>query len=120
MYVFDHVHLRVFLESNSFFIVENCIQLIHSQCNTTFFCRSLNWFELEPVFFLLACSFSVLAKQCKAKLNLPATILSLLLILQYLYISSHKYCTRSQHIVHYLIQLSMMYYKYTFSLWETF
>lgn len=141
MYVFDHVHLRVFLESNSFFIVENCIQLIHSQCNTAFFYRSLNWFDLEPVFFFLfACSFSVLnlfaffwlcffnldlqnktrQKQCKAKLNLPATILSLLLILQYLYISSHKYCTRSQHIVHYLIQLSMMYCKYTFSLWETF
>lgn len=53
MYVFDHVHLRAFLESNSFFIVENCIQLIHSQCNTTFFYRSLNWFDLESVFFLL-------------------------------------------------------------------
>lgn len=131
--MFDHVHLRVFLGSNSFFIVQNCIQFSHSQCNTAFFYRSSNWFDLARVccffsvlnlfdFFFFVCFFNLnlqnktRQKQCKAKLNFPATILSLLLIPQYLYISGHKHwgCTRSQHIVHYLIQLSMMYCKCIF------
>lgn len=45
--LFDHVHLWVFLASNSFFIINNCIQSIRSQCNTAFFYRSLNWFDLD-------------------------------------------------------------------------
>lgn len=111
---------------NCFFIADNYIWFFfNSQCKTAAFYRFSNWFDLEQVILILLTSFFhfliILFFRCcccivfKLKFHnkIPAKakrILTVLLILQYLYISGGKHwgCTRSQHNVYCLTELSLM------------